>query len=316
VKLKKLFKYLRSGDFMPLYRYFLMKVIWPLFHRELSLKNAIKVIEKDWDYLIVLDACRYDTFKKVVDSSTGYVISGGTGTGSWMMWNFRDKHKDVIYIAGNPHLASAHLKKRRGFNPFYLVKEVWDYGWDNSLKTVPPEQVTNAALETLKSFPEKRMIVHYMQPHHPYIADKELLEMDEGTYRDFENIGVEGRKPITPLRLARQGKIPVERIKKAYEENLRIVMKEVIRLEGKLPGRVVLNADHGEAFGEYGHYGHGGHLRMEALVKVPWVILKDENKQASRTKPGVEIRKLQDRIAKLKESGRLDKPSQNPLDKG
>ncbi len=120
--LRKLFRYLRSGDLMPPYRYFLMKIIWPLFHRELILKNAVKVMEEDWDYLIVLDACRYDTFKKVVDDGAGYVISGGTGTSSWMMWSFREKHKDVIYIAGNPYLASAHLKKRRGFNPFYMVK--------------------------------------------------------------------------------------------------------------------------------------------------------------------------------------------------
>jgi len=315
-KMSKLFRYLKSGDLMPLYRYFLMKIIWPLFHRELSQRNAVKVMDEDWDYLIVLDACRYDVFKKVVAGGTGYVISGGTSTPGWMMWNFGEKHKDVIYIAGNPHFASAHLTKRLGFNPFYTVKEVWDYGWDSALKTVPPEQVTNAALETLRSFPEKRIIVHYMQPHHPYIADKELLEIDEGTYRSLDQLGAEGRKLTTPLRLAERGELPVERVKKAYEENLRIVMKEVIRLERELPGRVVLTADHGDAFGEFGHYGHGGSLRMEALVKVPWVILKDGKKKSPHPEPGVERRKLQDRITALKESGRLDKSPQNPLEEG
>ena len=194
-----------------------------------------------------------------------------------------------------------------------MVQEVWDYGWDDALKTVPPEQVTNAALDTLKSFPEKRMIIHYMQPHHPYIADKELLEMDEGTWHTLEGGLWGGQNMITPLRLARRGELPVERIKKAYEENLRIVMKEVRRLARELPGRVALTADHGEAFGEFGHYGHGGHLRMEALVKVPWVILKDEKKQALHPEPDVERRKLQDRITKLKDSGRLRKAPDNFL---
>ena len=78
-----------------------------------------------------------------------------------MKCNFRGKYKDVIYIAGNPHFASAHLKKTFAFNPFHIVKEVWDYGWDNTLKTVPPEEVTIAALDTLKSSPNKRMIIHY-----------------------------------------------------------------------------------------------------------------------------------------------------------
>ena len=87
-KLRKLFRYLRSGDLMPPYRYFLTKTIWPLFHRELTLKNAVKVMEEEWDYLIVLDACRYDTFKKVADDSAGYVISGDTNTRKWMRWNF------------------------------------------------------------------------------------------------------------------------------------------------------------------------------------------------------------------------------------
>jgi len=315
-KLRKLFGYLRSRDLMPLYWYFLTRVIWPLFHKELTLKNAVRVMEEDWDYLIVLDDCRHDTFREVVDGGANYAISGGTNTTKWLEWNFREKHKDVIYIAGSPYLASGNLIKRLGFNPFYMVKEVWDYGWDISLKTVPPEQVTNAALETLKSFPEKRMIIHYMQPHRPYIGDKELLEMDEGTWHTLEG-GLWGvRKKRTPSTLLRQGELSVERVKEAYEENLRIVMKEVRRLEKELPGRVILTADHGEAFGEHGIYEHGGPLRIEALVKVPWVVLKDEKKQAFHPEPGVERRKLQDRITRLKESGRLDKSLQNPLDKG
>ena len=59
--LRKLFGYLRKGDLMPLYRYFLMKIIWPLFHRELVLKNAMKVMEEEWDYLIVLEVYARNT---------------------------------------------------------------------------------------------------------------------------------------------------------------------------------------------------------------------------------------------------------------
>ena len=47
-RLRKLFRYLRSGDLRPEYRYFLMKIVWPLFHREFLLKNAVKVMEEDW----------------------------------------------------------------------------------------------------------------------------------------------------------------------------------------------------------------------------------------------------------------------------
>jgi hypothetical protein len=302
---KRILTNIREGEFAPFYAWFLAKTIWPLLHRDLGKANATKVMAEDWDYLIVLDACRYDTFREVVDGSANYVISGGTNTSKWLEWNFTAKHKDVIYIAGNPYLASANLRRSLGFNPFYMVKEVWNYGWDSNLKTVPPEQVTDAALDTLKIFPEKRMIIHYIQPHRPYIADRELLEMDDGTWHTLEGGLWAGRNKTTPLRLARRGEASIERIKKAYKENLRIVMKEMERLKEQLPGRVILTADHGEAFGEHGIYGHGGYLRTECLVKVPWVILKDEKKQALYKEPAVERRKLQDRIMKLKESGRL-----------
>lgn len=277
MNIKAIWGYIRKGDLIPFYIWFLAKIIWPLFHKDLAKTNAVKVMEEDWDYLIVLDACRYDTFKEVVDERAKYVISGGTATGVWMVWNFREKYKDVIYIAGNPHFASVHLKKTLGFNPFYMVKEVWDYGWDSTLKTVPPEEVTIAALDTLKKFPEKRMIIHYNQPHHPFLSDKELTERDDGTWHTLEG-GLWGGQKKTVWDLARQGEVSIERVKKAYKGNLKIVMKEVKKLKEELPGRVILTADHGDLFGEYGLYGHGHSLRAEGLVKVPWVILKDEKK--------------------------------------
>ena len=308
-KIKAILGYIRRGDIMPFYIWYLAKLIWPLLHRDLAKTNAVKVMEEDWDYLIVLDACRYDTFKEVVDERAKYVISGGTATGSWMVWNFREKYKDVIYIAGNPHFASANLKKVLGFNPFYMVKEVWDYGWEITLKTVPPEEVTIAALDTLKKFPEKRLIIHYLQPHHPFLSDKELTERANGTWHTLEG-GLWGGQKKTVWHLAREGKVSIERVKKAYKGNLKIVMKEVEKLKEVLPGRVILTSDHGNLFGEYGLYGHGGGLRAEGLVKVPWVILKDEKKDIFKEreikyqKTKVEKERVREKIKKLKAQGK------------
>jgi len=301
---KRILRYVKRGDFTPFYAWFLAKTIWPLLHKDLSKKNAMKVMEEDWDYLIILDACRYDTFKEVVGEEVSYAISGATDTQAWMIWNFRENYKDVIYIAGNPHFASAHLNKTLGFIPFYMIKEVWDYGWDSTLKTVPPEQVTNAAIEALKSFPEKRMIIHYNQPHHPFLGDKELTQKDDGTWHTLKG-GLWGGKKTTIWRLVQQGEVPLERAKEAYKENLRIVMKEVDKLKEKLPGRVILTADHGELFREWGLYGHGSSLRVEGLVKVPWVLLKDEEKQLMSEDTYVQKRKLQAKITKLRQSKRL-----------
>ncbi|RLF18136.1 MAG: hypothetical protein DRZ82_08825, partial [Thermoprotei archaeon] len=51
---------------------------------------------------------------------------------------------------------------------FYKVLDVWDWGWSDEWGSVPPWEVNEAALETLKEFPDKRLIIHYMQPHAPY----------------------------------------------------------------------------------------------------------------------------------------------------
>ena len=309
-KIKAILGYIRKGDLMPFYIWFLAKIIWPLLHRDLAKTNAVKVMEEDWDYLIVIDACRYDVFKEVVDEKANYVISGGTATGVWGKWNFREKYEDVIYIAGNPHFASVHLKKTFGFNPFYMVKEVWDYGWDYTLKTVPPEEVTIAALDTLKRFPEKRMIIHYNQPHHPFISDKGLTERDDGTCHTLEG-GLWGGQKKTVWDLAIRGEVSIERVKKGYRENLKIVMKEVKKLKEELHGRVILTADHGNLFGEYGLYGHGHGLRAEGLVKVPWVILKNEKKEIFRedrepVKRGIDEKEIvKEKIKKLKVVGKI-----------
>lgn len=257
-----------------IYRLILKEYFW-IFNRNYSKKNAVRVMDEQWDYLIILDACRYDIFADIVDKNTDHVISGGSVTQEWSEWNFNGKFKDVIYIAGNPHLASSNLVKTFGFNPFFKVIDVWDYGWDKKLKTVPPKEVTNAAIEALDHFPDKRMIIHYNQPHHPFVTDKELLHLDDGTWHSLQGDTRPGKK-TTVWYYLRQGKVSKEKAWNAYKNNLRLVMGEVNKLAKNLHGRVVVSADHGNHFGEYNLFGHLGGFRTEQLVKVPWMILKDE----------------------------------------
>ena len=89
------------------------------FH--LSKRYSIKIMEQEWDYLILLDACRFDLFKLVVDDNARFVISGGCSTQEWAEWNFKGNHQDVIYIAGNPHLSTYNLSKTFRRVPFFKV---------------------------------------------------------------------------------------------------------------------------------------------------------------------------------------------------
>lgn len=61
------------------------------------------------------------------------------------------------------------------------------------------------------------------------------------------------------------------RLRKAYTENLKIVLKYVSDLVEELPGdNIVVTADHGERLGENNHYSHASGVDDPLLLEVPW----------------------------------------------
>jgi len=53
---------------------------------------------------------------------------------------------------------------------FYKVVDVWDFGWDERIGTVSPREINRAALKYYLKYPGKRFIIHYLQPHAPYLS--------------------------------------------------------------------------------------------------------------------------------------------------
>lgn len=136
-----------------------------------------KLIHKlDWDILIILDACRYDIFEKYYnmffEGTLGVAISRGSHTLEWLHNTFsQTKILDLIYISANPFINS--ITKVNGFNPkehFLKIIDAWLHGWDESLGTVPPWNVNKIFIKTIEKYPDKRIIIHYLQPHAPYIV--------------------------------------------------------------------------------------------------------------------------------------------------
>jgi hypothetical protein len=158
-----------------------MKSMQPSGHRDLGKAKARKVMEEDWDTLIILDACRYDFFEKLYKD---YLLSGklekrisqGSGTVEWLKNNFTGKYA-VTYISANPFVNSYGLSLGRlhercksswkATEHFSRIIDVWDFGWDENLCTVPPTEV-NKAYSSNKD--GNRKIIHYLQPHRPYLS--------------------------------------------------------------------------------------------------------------------------------------------------
>ncbi|MFC6733703.1 hypothetical protein [Haladaptatus sp. GCM10025893] len=146
------------------------KRVFSLLNPDGYYRHGIDLFAEDWDNCIILDACRYDMLAAATHS-LGPVDSRrsrGSGTKQFLRANLHGKQLlDTVYVTANPQLC----KHREEISvAFYAEDDVWRDGWDTSHKTVTPEILTERALAAADRYPEKRLLVHYMQPHYPFIG--------------------------------------------------------------------------------------------------------------------------------------------------
>lgn len=238
------------------------------------------VFEKDWDVLVVLDACRVDALRAVQDEydfidDVSSMWSVGSTTVEWMALTFRNEYRDEIgetaYVNGNVQFEKV-LRDRRApphanavpFGPsidtydvvderdFGVLDTVYEYGYDDTMGVVPPRNITDRAINVWREESPSRQIVHYLQPHEPYI-------------------GVDD-PPEHALRQLGTGDISRERVWDCYLDTLRLVLDDVeLLLENFDAETVAITADHGEAMGEWGFHSHNIGCPHPVVRKVPWV---------------------------------------------
>lgn len=241
-----------------------------------SLKNSargIKFLEEDWDNLIVLDGCRYDLFleENTIDGKLEKKRSNASGTPEYLRKNFDGgSFGDVVYASANPHLN--HIN-----STFNDIIRLWETDWDSEKGTVLPEDVTERMIGKIDEYSDKRLIVHYIQPHRPFLGETaESLEQSElvanGVIRDEPEVDFWWDR-------LEEGKLSREVVWRAYRETLGLTLPHVERLVDELSGRTVITADHGNAFGEDNIYGHPMYTNHETLVNVPWHVVEAGRKQ-------------------------------------
>jgi hypothetical protein len=248
------------------------------------------VFECDWDNLLILDACRYDFFQEInhLPGKLQSHYSLGSSSPEFVRANLRnsDLH-DVIVVSANgwyKKIREEHEDIAGRLHDLILVSNDGEKSAVSSIDTVRPnrewilpEAVTERALEANEQYPNKRLLVHYHQPHTPYIGPTGKEYNDELPQK------FDGKERLqTSLDILRQ----------AYRENLEIALEEVETLGADLVGKTVVSADHGELLGERGlplpvrQYGHPDRTYVEELVKVPWFVLPyDERKKVTAEAP-------------------------------
>lgn len=248
--------------------------------------TGTNVFERDWDLLIVLDACRVDAMHEVADeydfiNEVDSIVSVGSNSHEWLAQTFSNAWSreiaETTYVTANFH--SEILFRDRDYPPhrievpFYWtnwdiaeadafgeIEDLWDGYRDDDYRVVPPNVVTDHVIELGRTTESPRFIAHYMQPHGPYIADAvknggEPTSIETGAWRSL-----------------RDGQADREEIWDLYLDNLRLVLDQIeVLLDNFDAQNVAITSDHGEAFGEFGAYGHPEGFPHPVVKKVPWI---------------------------------------------
>jgi hypothetical protein len=209
--------------------------------------EAVHVMDEDWDTLIVLDACRADFFEETVDTERfdaySRAISLGSHSSEWTRKNFQDKQfEDTVYVSANPHTTLL------ANNTFHELIEVWKK-YDMPPNKIDPSEIVTIAKRANENHPNKRLIIHFMQPH--------------------------GTGNLVP---------ETENVVDSYRATIPAVTDIVVGLANQLDGKTVITADHGELFtaglrAKLGIDQHKARLRFPDLVYVPWAEIDGQRRE-------------------------------------
>jgi len=213
------------------------------------------IFDKDWDICVVLDACRHDMYCDIVNSCPSIWSVGGTSN-EWIRKTLtQPEAEETIYVTANPWIT-------KNESNCYEIRRVFDWGWDDDLGTVPPRPVTDEAIRVGRET-DRQMIVHYMQPHSPFI----FSDLVDGSIVAY-NSGRTGRSIWDQLLFGER--TDGNAVREAFMQNLHGVISDIELLLKNIDGDVVITADHGNALGEWGTWGHKEGFVHPGMRRVPW----------------------------------------------
>ncbi|MFC7070542.1 hypothetical protein [Halobaculum lipolyticum] len=240
-----------------------------VYHRATGEVSGRSVFSEPWDVCVILDACRADELERLSGSYDWLGPVGRFPSLASCTWNWVPETvaatpastlRETEYVAANPF-----PEELTEPGTFAAVDPVYAYAWDDDRGTVLPRAVTDAAIRRWREGPPERLVVHYVQPHVPFLTEDASALGEENFSHDAESVR-DAWDRVTAGELDRA--VAVDR----YRRTLETVLADVDLLLSSIDAdRVVVTADHGEAFGESGLYGHPQGIDLPCLTRVPWV---------------------------------------------
>lgn len=266
---------------------------------------CLSLMEEEWDIAVVLDACRYDTFQEIyrwyLPSGRLEKRVGASDTLDWLLSVFNEEagRDNMIYVSAHPGINSKDVAWV-SFNAngrFFKVYDAWVSGWDWEIGTTLPSEVVKIAVQANKEYPNKKMIIHFMQPHFPYrkapcpstYSDLEGVKgnpkLDFLLQKLFRDLGINFSRFRTVYWTARKilnlecedlnefywRKYVAEELRDFYRDNLKWVLAYVKKIVEEFDyARIVVTSDHGEALGEHGEFFHLYKTKNPVVRLVPF----------------------------------------------
>lgn len=301
----------------------------PLTYLNTKTTVGTNMFSRDWDVLILLDTCRVDALREVASeygflSDIGSICSVGGRSPEWIANTFTEKYEESIrntaYLSAN--VFSKQILQDRHHESVSLSEVTMAYSLLKRLPTVeasalgrfeylyeyepvgeagplghkdggtPPRYVTDRGIAVGREYDFDHLILHYLQPHPPYVANavesgRELKQYESDWWGYLGDTG------------------DYETIWETYLDELRYVLDDVeLLLDNIEAERVAISADHGEAFGEYWEFGHKTGSINPTVRSVPWVVTtaKDSKTYSSSVSPPADTEPddgVEDRLAAL-----------------
>jgi len=232
-------------------------------------KEEESIFKEEWDTLLILDACRHDLYEEV-NGETEKRTSLASKTPGFISETFSgEDYSDTVLVTGNPHYSKKHFRELTGRKVgeiFHEVFRTYQEDWNEEENTVLPEALIRDAKTARKLFPNKKIIVHLMQPHYPFVNS----DLEKGGIRpDLDH----QKEDFSLWQKAEMGDYQQEKLWKAYRRNLEFIMDEVEGHVEGLEGKIVITSDHGNLVGENGLYGHPAlNKSVKQLREVPWDV--------------------------------------------
>jgi hypothetical protein len=228
-------------------------------------------MDKDWDNLLILDACRFDLFQSenTIDGVLEYKYSEASSTVDFLYSNIDGKDlTDTVYVTANGQIQNHkdNLDIR-----FHDIIPLYSDEWNEEYGTVLPQQVTEHALKAEQKYPNKRLLLHYVQPHFPFIGADTKEDKHRVSDSQFD-------MPFWERVRTGKADLSEQELWDAYKKTLKYALPHINEAVDSLEGKSVVTSDHGNLFGEriwpipIREWGHPSNLQHEALQKVPWLI--------------------------------------------